>query len=381
MSTPSPALAEPAAISSASTRLTALDAFRGAAMLLMVLVNDGGGPRSYGQLEHSQWNGWTLTDTVFPSFLWIVGVAITLSFGKRLQAGMARSNLMLQVIKRAAILYLLGFALYLAPHFDLSHSRILGVLQRIAICYLIAASLYLFTGVRGQIAATVGLLGLYTSLMVWGPVPGYGHGNLTVEGNFAHYVDRIVLGMHNYARTKTWDPEGVVSTLPAIATALLGVMAGHILRLKSTLRTRIGWLLLAGIVLVCGGEIWSLWMPINKKLWSGSFTLLMAGLDFIVLALALWLVDERKYKKAVKPLVIVGMNSIAVYMASEILAEVLDDVHVGSNGASLHALIYSHFFAPLGTVENASLLWALCFTLLMYLGAYFLYRKSWFWRI
>ena len=122
-------------------------------------------------------------------------------------------------------------------------------------------------------------------------------------------------------------------------------------------------------------------MPINKKLWSGAFTLVMAGLDFVVLAVALWFVDERGYKKVVKPLLIVGMNSIAVYLASEILAELLNDIHAGSQGASLHALIYSRFFAPLGSVETASLLWALSFTLLMYLLAYFLYKKSWFWRI
>lgn len=381
MSSPSPVSAAPIAGVPASTRLTALDAFRGAAMLLMVLVNDGGGPRSYGQLEHSRWNGWTLTDTVFPSFLWIVGVAITLSLGKRLQAGVAASCMVPQIVKRAAILYLLGFALYLAPSFDLSHARILGVLQRIAICYLVASLLYLFTGLRTQIATIVGLLILYTSLMMWGPVPGYGHGNLTVAGNFAHYVDRVVLGAHNYASTKTWDPEGVVSTIPAIATALLGVMAGYVLRLKSSLRKRIGWLFLIGAVLFCGGEIWNIWMPINKKLWSGSFTLLMAGLDFMVLAVSLWLVDERGYKKVVKPLLIVGMNSIAVYLASEILAELLNDIHAGSQGASLHTLIYSRFFAPLGSVENASLLWALSFTLLMYLLAYFLYKKAWFWRI
>jgi predicted acyltransferase len=381
MNSPSLASAAPIAGARTSMRLTALDAFRGAAMLLMVLVNNGGGPRSYGQLEHSQWNGWTLTDTVFPSFLWIVGVAITLSLGKRLQAGIAASSLVPQIVRRAVTLYLLGFALYLAPNFDLSHSRVLGVLQRIAICYLLASLLYLFTGVRAQIGTILGLLMLYTSLMMWGPVPVYGHGNLTVAGNFAHYVDSVVLGAHNYASTKTWDPEGIVSTLPAIATTLLGVMAGYVLRLKFSLTKRVGWLLLIGVVLFCGGEIWNVWIPINKKLWSGSFTLVMAGLDFVVLGVSLWFVDERGYKNAVKPLLIVGMNSIAVYLASEVFAELLDDIHAGSRGASLHELIYSRFFAPLGSVENASLLWALSFTLLMYLGAYFLYKKSWYWRI
>src|SRR3954452_16474202 len=187
--------------------ITALDAFRGATMLLMVLVNNGGGPHSYQQLEHSPWNGWTLTDMVFPAFLWMVGVAITLSLGKRLQDGRAAAGLLLPIAKRACLLYGLGFALYLAPHFDWPQARLLGVLQRIAICYLVASLFYLFTGIRTQMATIAGLLTLYTTLMLWVPVPGYGAGNWTVEGNFAHYVDRIVLGTHNYAHTKTWDPE------------------------------------------------------------------------------------------------------------------------------------------------------------------------------
>ncbi len=360
-------------------RLTALDAFRGAAMLLMVLVNNGGGPHSYNQLEHSAWNGWTLTDTVFPSFLWIVGVAITLSLGKRLQSGASRTALIPPILRRAAILYLLGFALYLPPHFDLSHSRFLGVLQRIAICYLVASLIYLFTNIKGQIATMAGLLLLYTGLMFYAPVPGYGAGHLDVDGNFAHYVDSVVLGAHNYASTKTWDPEGVVSTLPAIATSLLGIMAGHILRRKESLLKRIGWLALIGVVLICAAEVWSIWMPINKKLWSCSFALLMAGLDFVVLSISLWLVDERGYKKIVKPLTIVGMNSIAVYLASEVLAEILDYVHI--DGSSLHEIIYSRFYAPIASVNNASLLWALSFVALMYLVAYGMYRKGWFWRI
>jgi predicted acyltransferase len=380
MSSPSSISFTPVSGAPASTtRLTALDAFRGAVMLLMVLVNDGGGPRSYGQLEHSAWNGWTLTDTVFPSFLWIVGVAITLSLGKRLQAGVAASSMVPRILKRAVILYLLGFCLYLAPNFELSHSRFLGVLQRIAICYLAASLLYLYTGVRTQIAVIAGLMVCYIGLMFWAPVPGYGHGNLTVEGNFAHYVDHMLLGAHNYAQTKDWDPEGVVSTIPAIATAILGIMCGHVLRWKSSLNKRIVWMLVIGALLVCAAEIVSIWDPINKKLWSCSFTMLMAGLDFMVLAVWLWFVDEKGYKKIVKPLLIVGMNSIAVYLASEVLSEILDDIHIGAD--SIHDVLYNRFFAPIGSVENASLLWALSFTLLMYLWAYFLYKRGWFWRI
>ena len=215
----------------APARLLSLDAFRGLTMLLMVLVNNGGGPLSYGPLNHSAWNGWTITDTVFPSFLWIAGVAITLALGRRLESGDSRGSLLKVVFRRAVIIYFLGLLVYAFPNFSLSHQRLLGVLQRIAICYLIAAVIYLYSGVRGQIIWIVGLFAVYWLLMAFANVPGWGPGNLSEEGNFAHYIDSIVLGQHNYHNTKTWDPEGIVSTLPAIGTALLGVMAGHILRL------------------------------------------------------------------------------------------------------------------------------------------------------
>src|ERR1039457_2926364 len=214
-------------------RLVSLDAFRGATIALMVLVNNAGSGRdSYRQLEHAAWHGWTITDTVFPSFLWIVGVAITLSLGKRLAAGIPKSRLIVQIARRAAVLFVFGLAVYAFPNFNLGTQRILGVLQRIAICYLIVSVIYLFTRVRGQILWIVGLFAAYWMMMTLIPVPGYGPGRLDVEGNFAHYIDRLVLGAHNYANTRTWDPEGVVSTLPAIATALFGVLAGQILRLR-----------------------------------------------------------------------------------------------------------------------------------------------------
>ena len=212
-------------------RLVSLDAFRGATMAFMILVNNpGDGRHSYWPLQHAEWNGWTPTDVVFPSFLWIVGVAITLSLGRRLARGDSRSELLRQAVRRAAILFVLGVLVYAYPAFNLGTQRILGVLQRIAICYLAASAIYLFTRVRGQIVWIVSLMAAYWLLMAFAPVPGYGAGRLDVEGNFAHYIDRIVLGSHNYRHTRTWDPEGIVSTLPAIATCLLGVLAGHIVR-------------------------------------------------------------------------------------------------------------------------------------------------------
>lgn len=345
-------------------------------MALMVLVNTPGGPVSYGPLNHSDWNGWTITDTVFPSFLWIVGVALTLSLGKRMAAGIPRSQLFLQVLRRAAVIYGLGLLIYAAPDFNLSTQRLLGVLQRIAICYLVASAIYLTTPWRGQVFWIVGLLVSYWMLMTLVPVPGFGAGDLAPGHNFSNYVDRIVLGAHNYRHTKTWDPEGLISTLPSIATALLGIMAGHILKLKRDLAERTTWLYLAGTVLIALGLICDLWLPINKKLWTSSFTLFMAGLDFVIFAGMTWLVDGRGYQRYVRPLAILGMNAIAVYLASEFLDEALGLMRVG--GISAHAWIYRTLFAPWASPRNASLAFAVCYVMLMYAIAYGMYRKRWF---
>ncbi|MGA2577021.1 MAG: DUF5009 domain-containing protein [Bryobacteraceae bacterium] len=358
----------------AASRLVSLDVFRGATMALMVLVNNAGdGAHSYGPLQHSDWNGWTLTDTVFPAFLWIVGVAITLSLGKRMEAGIARGHLFAQVLRRAAILYVLGLIVYAYP-LNLSTQRWFGVLQRIAICYLIASAIYLTTGVRGQLIWIGSLLAVYWMIMKLVPVPGYGAGNLEVDHNIANYIDRVVLGSHNYAGTKTWDPEGIVSTLPSIATALFGIMAGHILRMRRELSERTTWLFLIGNVLIAAGLIADIWLPINKKLWTSSFSMFMAGLDFVVFAICLWLVDGCGFKRAVKPFVMIGMNAITVYMISELLDEALSALH-------WREPLFHAVFTPLASPMNASLLYALAYTLLLWLVAYGMYRRGWFWRV
>jgi predicted acyltransferase len=215
------------------------------------------------------------------------------------------------------------------------------------------------------------------------PVPGYGPCRLDVEGNFAHYVDRLVLGSHNYARTKTWDPEGVVSTIPAIATTLLGVLAGYLLKLRRPFFQRALSLLAAGILLVSAGSVFNNWMPINKKLWSVSFCLFMAGLDFIVYAALAWLIDGLGWRKAVKPLAILGMNAIAVYLLSELTAEVLSAIRWSSAAGpvSLQKYLYRTMFTPLGSPPVASLYYSLAFTAAMYLAAYGMYRRGWFFRI
>jgi predicted acyltransferase len=365
-------------------RLVSLDAFRGATMAFMILVNSpGDGAHTYWPLEHAKWNGWTPTDVVFPSFVWIVGVAMTLSLGRRLARGDSRAELFRQAVRRAAILFALGMLVYVYPAFNLSTQRILGVLQRIAICYLATTAIYLTTKLRGQIAWIAGLMSVYWLLMAFAPTPGYGAGRLDVEGNFAHYVDRVVLGTHNYRSTKTWDPEGIVSTLPAIATCLLGVLAGRLVGSRRTLGERcvrlFGW----GAVLIAAGLICNLWLPINKKLWTDSFALFMGGLDFVLFAGFVWLVDALEWRRPVKPLVILGMNAIVVYLASELVDEALSWIHwTGTGGrVELREWLYEHVFAGMASPYNASLLYAIAYVLAMYGIAWVMYRRGWFVRV
>jgi predicted acyltransferase len=373
-----------AAPTGTAERLVSLDAFRGFTIAFMILVNTpGDGSHTYWPLEHAAWNGWTPTDVVFPSFVWIAGVALTLSMGRRLARGVSRATLLREAARRAAILFVLGLLVYVYPAFDLSTERILGVLQRIAICYLAAAVIYLTSGVRGWILWILGLMGVYWLLMAFAPVPGYGAGRLDVAGNFAHYIDRIVLGSHNYRQTRTWDPEGIVSTLPAIATCLFGVLAGHLLSQRRTVGERCLRLLGLGAVLLAAGLVCNHWLPINKKLWTDSFALFMAGLDFLLFAGLLWLVDGLGWRRVVKPGVILGMNAIVIYLASELLDQALSWIRwIGPTGpVVLRDVVYQNVFAAWASPYNASLVYALAYVLVLYLFAWWLYARGWFVRV
>jgi predicted acyltransferase len=228
--------------------------------------------------------------------------------------------------------------------------------------------------VRGRIAWLFALLTVYWALMAFMPVPGYGAGRLDVDGNFAHFVDRIVLGRHNYERTGTWDPEGIVSTLPAIATVLLGTLAGDVMAAGRSMGHRLRWLLAIGAVLIAAGLVCDVWLPINKKLWTSSFALFMAGLDFVLFTAFAWAVDVHGWQRPVRPFVILGMNAIAVYMVSELLETQLRVMRMRDT-------IYLRLFAPLASPINASLLYALAYTLLMFVVAWALYRRQWFLKV
>ncbi|MDB6123308.1 MAG: hypothetical protein JWQ71_2301 [Pedosphaera sp.] len=393
--------ASPKVTAPGSGRLMSLDVFRGATIASMMLVNNPGSWDSlYAQLDHAEWNGWTFTDLIFPFFVWIVGMAIPLSTIKRLEQGESRAKLFLHVVRRAAIIFGLGFFLAFfmflvngsyakaggfSPWFHevVTTIRIPGVLQRIAVAYLLTSAIYLTTSLRGHIAWVIGLLAGYWILMKCVPVPGHGMGVLTPEGNFSAYVDNIVLGKHNL---KSWDPEGVISTIPAIATCLFGILAGHLLMLKRSAEQKTAWLFVIGNLLIFAGAIMNIWLPINKNLWTSSYSVFMAGMAMNIFAVFYWLVDVKGYQRGARPFAIYGMNAITVFVLAGLLGRISIGVKVPDATGKLIALksylFQNYFNSPLSSMgfspKICSLSWALAYMLGLYLVAYAMYRRKWF---
>jgi predicted acyltransferase len=343
-------------------RLPSLDAFRGLTVAFMILVNNpGSGEYVYPPLRHADWHGWTPTDLVFPFFLWIVGVSMTLSFDRRIQQGADRSVLWRHALRRGALIFLIGFLLNLIPKFDFEHVRIMGVLQRIGLCYILGATIYLFSNVRGQIAATAILLGGYWALMTFAPVPGYGPGVLEKEGNFAQFIDQKILSGHMWSGSKTWDPEGILSTFPATANVLLGALAAHVLRVWC-LRD----LAVFGFALAAAGKLWGNWFPINKPLWTSSYALFTCGLATLTYVAARYVIDVRGVRKPFRPFEILGMNALVAFVGSGIVARVLS-----MTGA--HRWLWDHLYTAIASPVNASLLYALSLVLI------FIAVSHWMW--
>src|SRR6185503_16251942 len=206
-------------------RLVSLDVFRGITIAGMTLVNNPGSwEHIYWPLEHAQWEGWTPTDLVFPFFLFIVGVSITLALGNRVERGSNKRDLYLKILKRSLIIFAIGLFLNGFPYFNLSELRIPGVLQRIAVCYFFASIIFLNTKVTAQIIISVVLLIIYWLLLTYVPAPGFAAGDLTKQGSLPSFVDRMVFGNHVWAQAKVYDPEGLLSTIPAVVTTLIGVL-------------------------------------------------------------------------------------------------------------------------------------------------------------
>jgi len=368
-----------------STRLVSLDVFRGLTIAAMILVNNPGSwSYVYGPLRHTEWHGWTFTDVVFPFFLFIVGVAIAFAFSKKLEVGVRKRSLYIKVIRRALILFALGLFLNGFPFFELSTLRIPGVLQRIAICYLITAVIFLNSTWKGQFAWATGLLLVYWAIMEWIPVPGIGAGLYEKGSNLAAYIDGLFLNGHMWSETKTWDPEGLISTIPAISTTLFGVLTGHWLRSNKTPLEKTVWLLVIGNVAIFIGAWWHYWLPINKYLWTSSYSVLMAGLALICLGISYFFVDVRSSKKLFQPALVYGMNAITVYVLASVIAKLLYVMKVttaNGNSISVKTWIYNNLLASWLSYLNASLAYAIVFIIVMYLCMLLLYKKRIFIKI
>jgi len=355
-----------------SGRLQSLDIFRGFTIASMILVNNPGSSPAYAQLEHAEWHGWTFTDTVFPFFLWIVGVAMTLSTARRIERGQSRGELLRHALQRAVILFLLGVFVGPFPNIDLATIRIPGVLQRIAICYLIAFLIFLYTRVRGQILWLLGFNAIYLGLMRFYPVPGCGAGSWSMDCNFARYVDSLLLSGHMWRHTRDWDPEGIISTLPAISTVLFGVLAGHVLRRFTWHRARLQAFVFGGSALFAAGQVLSIRAPVNKNLWTPSFAFLMAGLAMLVFAFWYWLAEVRGAGRWFRFFEIYGSNAILMFLLSGISAR-------AAAASGFHKWWYETVCLALAPAQkNASVLYALTHVLVLWLVAYALWRKRWF---
>jgi predicted acyltransferase len=374
-------------------RLLSLDVFRGITIAAMVLVNNPGTWSAvYWPLEHAEWHGWTPTDLVFPFFLFIVGVSITLALGRRRTVGDTRGALALRAVRRSAVIFALGLMLNIVVMLGYGQGfdavRIMGVLQRIALCYLAAALLFLWSGWRTQAGVAVALLLGYWALLTLVPVPGFGAGDLDKVGSLTAWLDRLVLDRHIWGGSKVYDPEGLLSTLPSIATTLAGVLAGHWLRsgpasIWSLKRKALG-LAQVGLVATVAGLVWGAWFPINKSLWTSSYALFTAGAAALVLAACLWLVDVAGYQRWATPFVVFGTNALALYFLSTLCAVLLGIIRIPQPGGvslAVQAVLYRRLFAPWTSPINGSLAWAIAY-LLIWLGAmWLLYRRRIFIRV
>jgi predicted acyltransferase len=365
--------------SSFSNRLVSLDVFRGLTIAGMVLVNNPGTWSSiYWPLQHAQWHGWTPTDLVFPFFLFIVGVAITLAFARRVEDGAVSRSLYLKVFKRAAIIFGLGLFLNLVPNFDLATVRIPGVLQRIAVCYLIASLIFLNTKVRTQFLIAIALLLAYWLITMRIAAPGFAAGDLSKEGSLASYIDRIVFGPHVWRQAKVYDPEGLLSTIPAVATTLFGVLTGHWLRSERTRWDKVAGMFVAGSIAVVLGWAWNSFFPINKALWTSSYVLFTAGLALQLLALCYWVIDIHGYRRWAWPFEVFGVNALALFVGSGLMVKLMGLIRIPrGDGTQLSSQgwIFRNLFLSWATPINASLFYAIAFILLWLFLMWLLYRK------
>ena len=367
----------------ARERLLSLDVFRGLTIAGMLLVNNPGSwGATYRPLRHAEWHGWTPTDLIFPFFLFIVGITTALSLAARRERGDSEHAMVAQILRRGTVIFLLGLLLSGFPFFDLASIRIPGVLQRIAVVYVAAALLSLRTTLRQQVAIIAVLLYGYWFLMTLVPVPGRGLGALWLgepSGTLAAWVDRALLDGHLWKATVTWDPEGILSTIPAIGTAMLGICAGGWIGERRPLLERIAALFAVGSIAAVAALMWSWSFPINMNLWTSSYVLFTAGMACMVLATCMWLIDYQRLTWWTKPFVIFGVNPIAAYVGSGLLARLIYTVltvpYEGQR-VPLQTVLYRTAFASWLPPEDASLAFALCTVLFWLAVMWVFYRRG-----
>jgi predicted acyltransferase len=374
-------------------RLLSLDVFRGATVAAMILVNNPGDwGHIYAPLEHASWHGCTPTDLIFPFFLFIVGVSITYAMSSKKADPQAHGQTILKAAKRAAILFGLGLFLSLYPKIftdpitALSNVRIPGVLQRIAVVFLISSIIFLKHTEKNIMRIAGGILILYWIIMTFIPVPGTGYPNLEKETNMGAWVDRSILTeAHLWKSAKTWDPEGILSTLPAIASGLIGILVGAFLRRKNLEDSyKISWLFCSGLMLFIGGMVWGLQFPLNKSLWTSSFVLYTGGLATMILAFCYWVIDVNKYSGYTLPFVVYGKNAITVFFLSGLLPRTMNMVKVSNadgTESGLQSWLYNNFFSAHFSPINASLAWAIAQICFWFVILYLMYRKHIFIKV
>lgn len=366
-------------------RLVSLDVFRGITIAGMVLVNNPGTWSAiYWPLEHAEWHGWTPTDLIFPFFLFIVGVAIPLAFGRRVESAGTKRDLYLKVVRRSLIIFALGLFLNGFPYFHLSDIRIAGVLQRIAVCYFFAAIIFLSTRVRTQAIIALALLLVYWILMTKFHAPGFATGDLSKEGSLASWIDRTLLGPHIWKQGKVYDPEGFLSTIPAIATTLFGVFTGHWLRSERTALEKLAGLFVAGAACVVIGWSWNAFFPINKSLWTSSYVFFTGGLALQLLGLCYWLVDIKGYRRWAWPFVVFGVNAIALFVGTGLMVKLMGLIRIpqaDGKTVSSQGWIFRNLFLSWASPINASLAYAISFIVLWLTLMWLLYRKRIFIKV
>lgn len=363
-------------------RLLSLDALRGLTIALMIVVNNPGSwDTVYPPLLHSEWHGCTPTDLVFPFFLFIVGAAMAFSFAKFEQGDGVNFALHKKIISRSIKLILLGWFLSLFPEFDFGTMRFFGVLPRIGICYFAASMIILHNRRRGQILWAGGLLIGYWLLMTLIPFPGRGENAWIFGANLAQYLDNLLLAGHMWQ--PDFEPEGIISTLPAIAQVVFGYFTGRLLRSTRDKMEITNLLFITGSFSIFLALCLEPFMPINKQLWTTSYVFYTSGIGLNILAICYWFIDIKQKTAALRPFIEFGSNAIIVYFGSDILATLLWKIRLplGGKTISLQGIIYHHLLQPILTDYNASLAFAILFTGFWFAVAHWLYKKNIFFKI